>query len=735
MSGISRMIAKQLSASLGFTDEARPALRLTDQPPKASYSIYGEAAGENIASFYSPSIEVLNEITIPKKGLLGREAIIALNKSPDTRSAEVETIVPLINEDKRYTREELSGLLETNMFKVRAMRTPDAFGLHDVGTGDYIPSYDYASTQRQKNMILEPEFEELDYQESIITAERTSPEAIAQYGKFEASMGQHYTNETLAHWRHSIQKDTRNNDKYYLIEEFQSDLVSKPPVPARPKAKTAAEGLKNIISPKLDYMRDRLFKDFPALYDDNRDFFLDYGAAYAEISSSGLGNIPSALEGSVDSFIKKYKLDVKILKPEDIKNVPNLEDYRVSYKGTDEALEFARIELNEPNLSGEDLVNNLIKYSDYSLIERPDKYRHLIRMYDDFPEMEDQLNYIDDLQMIGSLFDYKITDKPEEFASREIKEALRKDLSSATYDYLIEKAVKDYDISSDFYKASENLNNALRFVQSNAMEQANNTLEQLTAPVASAPIKKLEEVTKIILQAAIKDAAANGITKVVIPNIQRIAALREKVGSDPFNSMVKKGSSFYKIYDKGVKKALDDIKKGMPDIKVYQEDIPYGRKAVEKKDANVSYTGDTISLVKVRRMLEEAEEGGSLGANGRPISGPELIENIFRYSEADEDQVPSAYREFIDFINFGIEDGPAAADAARLRVGLGLPYDADEMMSLSGEFLRNSGEGRLITVAEEALPKDATFIDITPYINKDYVLRFNKGGLVERPTK
>ena len=33
------------------------------------------------------------------------------------------------------------------------------------------------------------------------------------------------------------------------------------------------------------------------------------------------------------------------------------------------------------------------------------------------------------------------------------------------------------------------------------------------------------------------------------------------------------------------------------------------------------------------------------------------------------------------------------------------------------------------------LPKDATFIDITPYINKDYVLRFNKGGLVERPTK
>ena len=33
------------------------------------------------------------------------------------------------------------------------------------------------------------------------------------------------------------------------------------------------------------------------------------------------------------------------------------------------------------------------------------------------------------------------------------------------------------------------------------------------------------------------------------------------------------------------------------------------------------------------------------------------------------------------------------------------------------------------------LPKDATFIDITPYINKDYVLRFNKGGLVERRTK
>jgi hypothetical protein len=53
--------------------------------------------------------------------------------------------------------------------------------------------------------------------------------------------------------------------------------------------------------------------------------------------------------------------------------------------------------------------------------------------------------------------------------------------------------------------------------------------------------------------------------------------------------------------------------------------------------------------------------------------------------------------------------------------------------------LRNytTGENGLSFIASEsdALPKDATFIDITPYINKDFKLRFNKGGLVERRTK
>lgn len=101
------------------------------------------------------------------------------------------------------------------------------------------------------------------------------------------------------------------------------------------------------------------------------------------------------------------------------------------------------------------------------------------------------------------------------------------------------------------------------------------------------------------------------------------------------------------------------------------------------------------------------------------------------------DQIPEAYKQFVDFISLGPEGGDASADATILRVGLGLPYDADELMTLSGEFLRNSGEARLTSVVDpkEGLPKDATFIDITPYINKDYMLRFNKGGLVERPTK
>lgn len=734
MSGISRMIAKQLSASLGFTDEARPALRLTDQPPKVSYDTYAEAAGENIASFYSPSVEVLNEITIPKKGLLGREAIIALDKAPDTRAAEVETIIPLLNADKRYTREELSELLETNAYKVKAMRNPASFGWDDVGTEDYVPNYEFQNVQRQKDMVLDPEFEELDYQESIITAERTSPEVLAKYGRFEASQGQHFTDETLAHWRHSIQKDTRNNEKYYFIEEFQSDLISKNAVPTKLDISNPVEGLQHRVEGKLSLMKSQLFKEEPGFYESNRDFFLDYAAAYAEIAKKGsVVDTESPLEGSVDKLIKKYNLNVTKLKEEDI-IVEKWEDLpRISYKGSPEAFEKAKKILLDEDLTEDKLINDILIRYEYDYYNRPHMaYDDLFDEIYENRQFRESLNYKNDLDQMQETYNLiGLADaKPK---VEQINNKLKSDLNNEAKKYLLRNYLATYDKTESFYDASSRIGRSLLFTQSNALDYADFTKQQLMTPIAPAPIKKLEEVTKIILQAAIKDAAANGVTKVVIPNVQRIAALRASPDSDEFKAMIKTGSSFYKIYDKGVRKALNDIKKSMPDIKVYQEDIPYG---VTKSNAKASYTGDTISLIKARRILEEVKEGASLGDNGRPILGPELIANIFRYEEADWDAVPLAYKRLLESLTeLDADEGTRGAEQARFRAGLGLPEDLREYQSLADQFLADSGETRLYREQHDYLPKDATFIDITPYINKDYVLRFNKGGLVERPTK
>jgi hypothetical protein len=718
MSGISRMIAKQLSASLGLTDEARPALRMTDQPPKVSYDIYGRAAGESVAEFYSPSVEVLNEITIPKKGLLGRDAIIALDKAPETRIAEIETIRPLLDENKRYTREELSDILETSAFKVQALRSPfDDIIDHTTN----IPNYSNAGMQRQYEMLLEPEFEEMDYQETIITAIRPTEKGRSLFGTFESSGGQHFTEETLGHFRHSIQKDTRTFEPLYLIEEIQSDLLATGAVKPRTFKGNYIETFKSDIEGKVDVVGSRIFADNKTFLKDNKEFLLDYAAAYAESANeTRFTKKEPALEGALEALNSKYNFN--IVKPvvEDIKP-PTIEDLpRVSYKGTPEALEEAREILEEPNLSGEELVNNLIVYDEADWDRVPENYNTLINylLDEDGAELYKALNYEKDFYDIRSKYNLRAISNSSTFDPKyEALKQVRESLNDTAKKYLQDKATDVVD--AGLFK-TQTIPNSLRFLQSLAIENANRSKEELSRAVSPAPVKKLEEITKLVLQTAIKDAAANGVKKIAIPNVERIAALREKVGSPEYKSMIKTGSSFYKVYDRGVKKALNDIKKSMPEIKVYKDEIPYGETTKVQGNFEVEYTGDAISLIKARRILEEVREGASLGQDQRPISGKALIENILKYNNADWDIIPRPYQELLERLDY--VDG--------LQEGLGLP----------------AGEGGLIRMADDYgytakgkefkdLPKDATFIDITPYINKDYVLRFNKGGLVERPTK
>ena len=720
MSGISRMIAKQLSASLGITDEARPALRMTDQPPKVSYDIFARASGETVAEFYSPSVEVLNEIDIPKKGLLGRDAIIALDKAPDTRVSEIETIIPIIDANKRYTREELMDVLENNAFRVKALRNPDDYGTPPEGAN--YPVYEHYYTQRQDEMILQPEFEEMDYQETIITASRPTDQSKSYFGMFESSGGQHFTEDTLGHFRHSIQKDTRTFEPLYLIEEIQSDLIATGPVRPRAFKGDYIETFKSDIEKTIDAAGRQYFTENKNFYNTNKEFFLDYAAAYAESAKPLFLNEESALEGALDRLNKKYGLNIRKIKSEDMK-VPTVEDLpRVSYKGTTEALEEARRILGDSEITGEELVNKLIVYDEADWTDVPENYNKLINylLDDEGADLYKALNYEKDFYQISKDYNLRAIAKPSAFnAERDASAKLRYELNNAADQYLANRATDV--VKPDLFKRNT-IPNTLRFIQSIALERSGLSKKDLSRNVAPAPVKKLEEITKLVLQTAIKDAAANGVKKIAIPNVERIAALREKVGSPEYKNMVKKGSSFYKVYDKGVKKALEDIKKAMPEIKVYKDELPYGVTEAAKKETgfDVEYKGDAISLVKARRILEQVEPGSSIGQNQRPISGKALIENILKYNNADWDIIPRPYQELLERLDY--EDG--------LQEGLGLPR----------------GEGGLIRMADdynatvkkpgyESLPKDATFIDITPYINKDYVLRFNKGGLVERPTK
>ena len=95
--------------------------------------------------------------------------------------------------------------------------------------------------------------------------------------------------------------------------------------------------------------------------------------------------------------------------------------------------------------------------------------------------------------------------------------------------------------------------------------------------VGSPPIKKIEEATRLSLLSAMSYAADNGVSKITIPNIERIVQKRFTPGSKQYDEAIKPGSGFHNTYVKSVDKFIKELQSnfGGNSISVSKIELPY----------------------------------------------------------------------------------------------------------------------------------------------------------------
>ena len=189
MSGIARLLAKQLSSSLGITDNPKynPMFKQTED-------VLTDVADPNdptVARFYSPLESAIDEAPIGKEGTRGEniEAFVR-KRAPKVTQAEMEYRGLGLEPGELYTaesaKEGLKGL------DVKAVKREGA----------------YRMSQRQADLTDK----EIDYTELSLEADD------------DLGFMTHFGPSNVAHIRYSVREGYLNNN-YILIEELQSDPI------------------------------------------------------------------------------------------------------------------------------------------------------------------------------------------------------------------------------------------------------------------------------------------------------------------------------------------------------------------------------------------------------------------------------------------------------------------------------------------------------------------------------
>jgi hypothetical protein len=286
MSGISRMIAKELSSALGIIDNPKynPMFKQTDE----ALTDVADPNDPTVARFYSPLESAIDEAPIGKEGTRGEniEAFVR-KRAPKVTQAEMEYRGLGLEPGELYTaesaKEGLKGL------DVKAVKLPAQ----------------YYKTQRQKLAVEE----ELDYVELGITA--SNKEGGKLTGLERLDHYQKYKDSVLAHSRYSVRKGiVSGNKNYILVEEIQSDPVQN----------IIKDKEKYFISKKEKYQKDSVPEYINTLV---ADLDIELGET---LSTSSIDNIVDFSKKHADIQTRKISREEKVKTTKELLKSYGIED-------------------------------------------------------------------------------------------------------------------------------------------------------------------------------------------------------------------------------------------------------------------------------------------------------------------------------------------------------------------------------------------------------------------------
>jgi len=286
MSGIARLLAKQLSSSLGITDNPKynPMFKQTEDV----LTDVADPSDPTVARFYSPLESAIDEAPIGKEGTRGEniEAFVR-KRAPKVTQSEMEYRGLGLEPGELYTAEtakEGLGALE-----VKAVKLP----------------IEYSGAQRQKLAVEE----ELDYIELGITASNKGGGKLTGLEKLDHY--QQYKDSVLAHSRYSIRKGVVSGNKnYLLVEELQSDPVQN----------IIKDKEKYLISKKEKYQKESVPEYIDMLV---TDLDIELGET---LSTSSIDNIVDFSKKHADISTSNASRKEKVNKTKDLLKSYGIED-------------------------------------------------------------------------------------------------------------------------------------------------------------------------------------------------------------------------------------------------------------------------------------------------------------------------------------------------------------------------------------------------------------------------
>jgi hypothetical protein len=208
-------------------------------------------------------------------------------------------------------------------------------------------------------------------------------------------------------------------------------------------------------------------------------------------------------------------------------------------------------------------------------------------------------------------------------------------------DSIKETIVKDATTGDDLWESLQKVKSGYADYFDIQPRDVSNTLEknyrvmrgetnlQATPGVSQPPIKNIEESIKLVLDDLIAASIERGVTRIVMPPLDRIVSKRFPVGTEGYLKAMDPKSGFSKTYVSGFKKVLGDYQKklGAEDFKVAPIDMNY---STEDNFANLSRVGTEIDfsgLVNKGYDLSKPHfaEGGDVGyAEGGTVEDEQM---------------------------------------------------------------------------------------------------------------